>query len=131
MIFEFTFDSQDLIGGENRPLTPCLFNLNFKEKDTMTGYLNKVECDSQLDIVGFQKKKIIGFWCSWVVAIWLLSHCCCLGSLVLLLSLLALLFGPFVLLLVGSFYIVVVVVGQLFLYCCCLGPFAFWPDFSC
>lgn len=50
----------------------------------------------------------------------------------LLLSLLALLFGPFVLLLVGSFYIVVVVVvGQLFLYCCCLGPFAFWPDFSC
>lgn len=74
----------------------------------MTGYLIKVEYGSQLDVLGFQKKKIIGFWCSWVVGIWLLSHCCCLGCLVLLLGLLALLFGPFVLLLVGSFYIVVV-----------------------
>jgi hypothetical protein len=50
---------------------------------------------------------------------------------VLLLGLLAWLFGPFVLLLVASFYIVVVVVGQLFLYCCCLGLLECLPNFSC
>jgi hypothetical protein len=97
----------------------------------MTGYLNKVEYGSQLDILGFQTKKFIEFWCSWVVAIWFLSYCCCLGSFVLLLGLLALLFGPFVLLLVGSFYIIVVL-GRLFLYCCCcLGLLAFLPNSSC